>query len=104
MKKILSFIIESVFWLQLFFTPVIIGGLTGLFIYIANENLLWLTITILSVSVVLGFLYAEKIRKKYGTSRYVSKGIGTPDIWPDEYPEEIAARVKEQQINEPKKK
>ena len=97
MKKILSFIIESIFWLQLFLTPVLIGGLTALFIYIANEKLLWLCVTIGCVSVVLGFLYAERIRKKHGTSRYLSKILGTPDIWTDEYPEEIAAREKEQQ-------
>ena len=104
MKKILSFIIESVFWVQLFIAPIVIGGLIALFIYIENHKLLWLSITVAVASVVVGLVYAERVRRKQGTSRYASKIIGTPDIWPDEYPEEIEAREKEQQMREAKKK
>lgn len=104
MKKVLSFIIESIFWLQIFFAPVGIGGLIALFIYIGNQKLLWLSITIAAASIVIGVIYAERVRRKHGTSRYASKIIGTPDIWPDEYPEEIEAREKEQQEREAKKK
>ncbi len=104
MKKVLSFFIESVFWIQLFFAPVGIGGLIALFIYIGNQKLLWLSITIAAASIVIGIVYAERVRRKHGTSRYASKIIGTPDIWPDEYPEEIEAREKERQMKEAKKK
>ncbi|MBS1759292.1 MAG: hypothetical protein JST23_04130 [Bacteroidetes bacterium] len=104
MKKILSFFIESVFWIQLFFAPVGIGGLIALFIYIGNQKLLWLSIIIAAASIVIGIVYAERVRRKHGTSRYASKIIGTPDIWPDEYPEEIEAREKERQMKEAKKK
>lgn len=104
MKKVLSFFIESVFWIQLFFAPVGIGGLIALFIYIGNQKLLWLSITIATASIVIGIVYAERVRKKYGTSRYASKIIGTPDIWPDEYPEEIEAREKKRKMKEAKKK
>jgi general stress protein CsbA len=104
MKKILSFLIESVFWVQLFIAPVGIGGLIALFIYIGNQKLLWLSITIAVASIVIGFVYAERVRRKRGTSRYASKIIGTPDIWADEYPDEIEAREKEQQMREAKKK
>ena len=34
----------------------------------------------------------------------MSKILTTPDIWPDEYPEEIVARKKEQNLKEAKKK
>ncbi len=95
MKKVLSSFIESVFWIQLFFAPAGIGGLIALFIYIGNQKLLWLSITIAAASIVIGIIYAERVRRKHGTSRYASKIIGTPDIWPDEYPEEIEAREKE---------
>lgn len=104
MKKILSFFIESVFWIQLFFAPVGIGGLIALFIYIGNQKLLWLSTIIAAASIVIGIVYAERVRRKHGTSRYASKIIGTPDIWPDEYPEEIEAREKERQMKEAKKK
>jgi len=94
MKKILSFFIESVFWIQIFIAPVGIGGLIALFIYIGNQKLLWLSITIAVASIVIGVIYAERVRRKHGTSRYASKILGTPDIWPDEYPEEIEAKKK----------
>ncbi len=81
--------------MQFFITPVGLGGLIALFIYSSNEKLLWLSIVIASISVILGVLYAERIRRKHGTSRYASKILSTPDIWPDEYPEEIKAREKE---------
>lgn len=104
MKKVLSFFIESIFWIQLFFAPVGIGGLIAIFIYIGNQKLLWLSKTIAVASIVIGIVYAEKVRRKHGTSRYASKIIGTPDIWPDEYPEEIEAREKERQMKKAKKK
>lgn len=104
MKKVLSFFIESIFWIQLFFAPVGIGGLVALFIYIGNQKLLWLSILIAAASVITGVVYAESVRRKHGTSRYASKIIGTPDIWPDEYPEEIEAREREQQKREDQKK
>ena len=98
MKKILSFIVELVFWLQIFITPVAIGGVVALFIYVRNERLLWLSMIIAAIAVVIGIVYAERVRRKHGTSRYVSKILATPDIWPDEYPGETKVRKMEQQI------
>lgn len=94
MKKILSFIIESIFWVQFFITPVGIGGLIALLIYISNEKLLWLSIVIVAICVILGVWYAERVRRRHGASRYAARIRATPDIWPDEYPEEIEAREK----------
>ena len=77
-----------VFWLQIFITPVAIGGVVALFIYVRNERLLWLSMIIAAIAVVIGIVYAERVGRKHGTSRYVSKILATPDIWPDEYPGE----------------
>ena len=103
MKKIFSILIETVFWIQFFITPLGIGGLIAVFIYISNQKLLWLSIAITVISAILGVVYAERVRRKKGTSRYASRIIGTPDIWPDEYPEEIEAREKEKQLKADKK-
>jgi uncharacterized membrane protein YfcA len=92
LKKILSLFIETVFWVQLFITPLGIGALIAIFIYISNEKLLWLSIVIMAISAIIGVWYAERVRRKHGTSRYASRIIATPDIWPDEYPEEIEER------------
>ncbi|MEO8116151.1 MAG: hypothetical protein ABI653_00800 [Bacteroidota bacterium] len=92
MTKVISFIIELIYWLQFFITPVILGGLIGLYIYNKNENLLWLSILIETICVILGIWYAERTRKQHGNSRYAARINATPDIWPDEYPEEIEER------------
>lgn len=94
MKKIITILIESIFWIQFFITPFGIGALIAIFIYISNEKLLWISIVLAAISAVFGVVYAEKVRRKKGTSRYASRIIGTPDIWPDEYPEEIEGREK----------
>ncbi len=103
MKKVFSALVEGIFWIQFFITPVGIGGLIALFIYIGNEKLLWLSIVITAISVIIGVLYAEKVRRKHGASRYASRIIGTPDVWPDEYPEEIEVGEKEKQLKSTKK-
>jgi len=99
MRKFFSLFIKTVFWIQLFISPIGIGSLIALFVYLGNPQLLWLSITIVVVSIVIGIVYAERVRKKHGTSRYAAKIISTPDIWPDEYPEEIEAKEAEQQKN-----
>lgn len=94
MKKILSFFIEAVFWFQFFITPLIVCALIGVFIYIKNERLLWLSITLTFLGAIGGVIYAERVRRRHGTSRYAARISATPDIWPDQYPEEIEAREK----------
>ena len=91
MRKLFAILVETVFWLQFFLAPVGLGGLIAVAIYISNQDLLWLSMVIMIISVIVGVLYAERIRKKRGTSRYAAKILATPDIWPDEYPEENKA-------------
>lgn len=70
--------------MQIFIAPVSIGGLIALLVYMGSVKLFWLAIAILIISVIVGVIYAERVRRKHGASRYASKIIGTPDIWPDE--------------------
>lgn len=84
MQRVFHFIIEFFSWLSIFISPFLIGVLVGVFIYIANQSLLWLSIGIVIIAVVIGIVFAERIRKKYGCSRFMSRIIATPDIWPDE--------------------
>ncbi|MCB0716652.1 MAG: hypothetical protein KDC06_11650 [Chitinophagaceae bacterium] len=104
MQKIFHALIEVFYWVTIFLSPFIIGAGIGLVIYIKNENLSWLSIMIASIGAIIGGMVAERIRKKYGCSRYVGRILATPDIWPDEYPEEIEARKKEQEVQAAKKK
>ena len=92
MNKLFSFFIELVFWIAIFLSPTLISGAIAFIIYINNNNLYWLSIAIGILGVSGGVLFAERIRIKYGCSRYISRILATPDIWPDEYPEEIEKR------------
>lgn len=80
MRKVFSFFIESMYWLQIFFSPVLIGGVIALVIYIRNKNLLWLSVIIGLISVITGIVFAEKVRRKHGTSKYMSRIIGSDDV------------------------
>jgi hypothetical protein len=84
MQKVFHAAIEIFYWIAIFISPLLVGGVIALIIYLRNENLLWLSIIIASIGMVTGILFAERVRKKYGCSRYMSKISGTPDIWPDE--------------------
>ena len=103
MRRIFSILIETIFWLQFFITPVGLGALIGIFIYIGNKRLLWLSIIIMSISVVIGVLYAERVRRKHGASRYASRILSTPDIWPDDIAEDIEPDDKNQEVRSTKK-
>ncbi|MES1222370.1 MAG: hypothetical protein ABUT20_43150 [Bacteroidota bacterium] len=104
MRKIFDVIIEIIFWIAIWASPSLVSFAIGVLIYIKNENLLWLSIIILSIGFILGIFFAERIRKKYGCTRYMAKILATPDFWPDETPEEINARKKEEELRQEKKK
>jgi hypothetical protein len=82
MLRVLNFFIESVFWLQIFFCPLLVGGGIAFVIYYNRQALLPLSIFFVLVGFVFGIVLAERIRKKYGCSRYLSRIFATPDIWP----------------------
>ena len=87
MQKVFNILIEISYWLAIFFSPFLAGSFIGLVIYIKNPDLLWVTILVASIAMITGIWSAERIRKKYGCSRYIEKIFETPDI-PGEYPEE----------------
>ena len=79
MRKLFHIFVESIFWLQLFLVPVLAGGVIAVVIFISNENLLWLSIAIAAISIIVGVIYAERIRRKHGTSRYLARIMSTGD-------------------------
>jgi hypothetical protein len=104
MWKFFAGLIEFFNWLAIFLVPFVAGVGIGFIIYINYERLLWLSIIFSLSGAITGILIAEHIRRKYGCSRYLSRIRATPEIWPDEYPEEIEGRRKEQEIKEEKRK
>lgn len=84
MNKLFHGVIESIFWIAIFSSPLLIGIAIAFVIYISSPKLEWLSIIIVSLGFVTGILFAERIRRKYGCTRYMSRLISTPDIWPTE--------------------
>ena len=73
MKKVFDILTELIFWIAVFASPFLLGVVIGTLIYIPNESLLWLSIIIVAIGFFTGLFIAEKIRKKYGCSNYMSK-------------------------------
>jgi ABC-type bacteriocin/lantibiotic exporter with double-glycine peptidase domain len=84
MKKIFQVIIEAIFWLGIFLSPLLISLIFAAILYFSNASLLWLSIAIATLGLFAGVLFAERIRRKYGCTRFMSRIISTPDIWPTE--------------------
>lgn len=79
MKYFLYFI-NAVYWLWAFMVPVIITGFPAWFLYDnAASNLVWVILLLLA-GIIGGILFAERIRKKHGLSKYFSTLSETPDI------------------------
>jgi uncharacterized membrane protein YfcA len=74
----------------LFAAPLLGSAVIGAIIYFSNTHLFWLAAIVVFIGAVTGVLFAEKIRKKYGCSNYMSRIVSTPDIWPmDEKPSKV---------------
>jgi hypothetical protein len=82
MNRIFQGVIEIIFWIAILCSPLLIGIAIAFIIYISSPKLEWLSIAIVSLGFVTGILFAEKIRRKYGCTRYMSRLISTPDISP----------------------
>jgi hypothetical protein len=82
MNKIFRSVIEIIFWVAIFSSPLLIGIAIAFVIYLNVPKMEWLSIAIASLGTLIGILFAERVRRKYGCTRYMSRLIATPDIWP----------------------
>jgi len=77
--NLLSKLIEALFWLLLCLSPILIFGLMSVFAYSIFHSK-ELSIGICVVGIIAGIFFAEKIRKKYGTSRFYGRLLRTPEL------------------------
>lgn len=87
MNRIFHIIIEVIFWLAIFLSPVIFFSAIAAFTYFSDISNFEMAVSIFLVGIIGGIFWAERIRRKFGCSRYMSKILSTPDIWPDEVDE-----------------
>ena len=78
--KLFMFFINSIFWAWLFIIPTGLLSFFGLWLYLNDEsNLPWL-IFLSVIGIVLGIIIAEKVRKRYGLSRFFSRLSSSDDV------------------------
>jgi hypothetical protein len=73
-------LVELIYWLQIFLSPFILLNFLGIYIYLSNKKLLWLSILVGILGCVLGLYFAERIRKRIGTSSFMAKNHHTDDV------------------------
>lgn len=71
---------EIIYWIAVFLSPLLFFGMIGIGVYLFWENLLWLTIAFVLLGILLGALWAERIRKRKGTGRFMAEIYKTDDM------------------------
>jgi hypothetical protein len=82
MFKILEFITETIGWLQIVASPLLIGLGIGALIYFSHPTNLGMIagLSIAALGLVIGIIWASRVWKKYGTMRFLSRIIATPEL------------------------
>lgn len=92
--KIFLFIVSCVYWVWCFIVPVIIMGIPAWLLYSAKKENVFGSILLLFTGIVLGILFAERVRKKEGLISFFGRLISSPDI-----PEINSPKEQEDQVN-----
>ena len=80
--RIFDLIAESIGWLQIIVSPLLIGLIMGAFIYFPNPTVtrLILGITVAILGLITGIIWATKQWKGKGTIRFMSRIMATPEL------------------------
>lgn len=73
-------LVEFYYWLRIFLSPFILLNAIGIYIYWSKENLWWLFILLCLLGSALGIYFAERIRKRKGTSQFIAEIHHTNDV------------------------
>lgn len=82
MSKVFEYIISLIYWFRIVASPLLIGAAIATAIYFQNPSTTTLVIGITTtvIGLLIGILWATKIRKTKGTIKYISEIDATPDI------------------------
>ncbi|MEI9959039.1 MAG: hypothetical protein WDM90_22610 [Ferruginibacter sp.] len=78
--KIIAFLINAIYWLGIFISPVLIFSFVVLWLYSNNTTSLSLSILIGILGLILGILFAEYVRRKYGLNNFFGGTSPAADI------------------------
>lgn len=82
MQKTFEYITETIGWLQIVASPLLIGLGIGAFIYFQDPTLLRLIIGIIIsiIGLIFGIIWANKVWRTKGTVWFMSQISATPDL------------------------
>jgi hypothetical protein len=77
--KLFFYFINGIYWLWLCLAPALPLGLIGFWLYSKNDENLPYFILLVLIGVVFGIVWAERVRRTKGTSRYFARILGSDD-------------------------
>jgi FtsH-binding integral membrane protein len=86
MQKLFLFVIELINWLKIVFSPLLIGVVIGIAVYINKPDTtgLYTGILIATLGLIIGVIWATYIWKKTGTTNYFSRLLGSGTLKKEE--------------------
>jgi hypothetical protein len=76
----MSKLFEAIYWLKIFMSPFLFLNGAGVILFYIDRKYLWAWLLLGSMGIILGVYWAEKVRKKKGTIRYMSEIYSSNDI------------------------
>lgn len=77
-----DYVFEIIGWLQIVVSPLLLGSIIGLVIYLSNPGTLRLIlgISVAILGLITGIIIATKAWKKKGTMHFVSRIMASPEL------------------------
>ena len=81
-RNFFDYVTEVIGWLQIVFSPLLLAGILGFFIYTSNPSTtrLILGIGVAIIGLVLGIILATRIWRKRGTINFISRVSASPEL------------------------
>ncbi|MCQ4034551.1 hypothetical protein [Kaistella montana] len=82
-QSVFETVIEWINWIKIVLSPTILSAIIGVAIYLSMENKttgIFLLVFINAIGFGLGILWANKIKKKHGSTHFISRTDASPDI------------------------
>lgn len=80
--KLVEWLVEAFFTIKLFLSPVLLGGLAGMYVYLTanSETQIYIAYAIWILGILLGILLAWKVKKKQAATEFLSRVMATPEL------------------------
>ena len=81
-RNFFDYLTEVIGWIQIVISPLLLTGITGLFIYFSNPSIFRLVIAIgiTTIGLIAGIIFATKKWKAGGTINFISNVSASPEL------------------------